>query len=71
MNAEQLLRQLLTHLEGILEDEYSSDGDCMTGFARGWLGIPLPKNDNESPHRLTEDWNSGVKARRDYEAGSK
>lgn len=59
----EVIKRLLDSLEYILDSEFSSDGNEATAFARGWLGIPLPEKHGESPPRLIDSWNQGVKAR--------
>lgn len=56
---KQVIRLLLEDLEGVLSAEYSSDGNRVTAFVRGFLGVPLPEPKGESPHRLTDYWKQG------------
>lgn len=67
MTPIELAERLLLHLETLLRDEFSSDGDEVTGFARGYLGLPLPDNRHESPHRLMGEWHAGLEARESHD----
>lgn len=62
-----IIRLLLGGYEEILSAEFSSDGDGNTAFARGWLGMPLPKKKGERPHRLMKDHEAGKLAREKWE----
>lgn len=62
-----VIRLLLAGYEEMLSEEFSSDGNEHTGFARGWLGMPLPKKRSENPHRLTKYHEAGKLAREEWD----
>ena len=64
---DDVIRKLLDHCEDLLCDGWSSDGTDVTGFVRGWLGMPLPDKASENPHRLTDEHAQGVEARAEFD----